>query len=69
MRAEAEMQRAMAQKQRAIAEANAQEAIQAVDTLLTQQSEQSPTVNDGLRQQLLKQSAESYEDLLRQPSP
>ena len=64
MRAEAEMQRAMAQKQRAIAEANAQKAIAAVNALLTQQSEQSLTVDDSLRQQLLKQSAEYYEDLL-----
>ncbi len=64
MHAEAEMQRAMAHKQRAMAEASAQQAIQAVDALLTQQSEQSPTVNDGLRQQLQRQSAESYDDLL-----
>ena len=39
MRAEAEMQRAMAYKQRAVAEANAEKAIRAVDALLTQQSE------------------------------
>ena len=64
MRVEAEMQRAMAERQRAIAEANAREAKHAVDALLTHQSEQSLTVDDSLRHELLKQSAEDYEDLL-----
>ena len=64
MHAEAEMQRAMAHKQRAVAEANADKAIQAVDALLTQQSEQSLTVDDSLRQKLHQHSAESYDDLL-----
>ena len=64
MRAEAEMQRAMAHKQRAIAEVNAKKAIEAVDAVLTQQSEQTVTVNGILRGELLRQLVEYYEDSL-----